>query len=195
MEQPIVIAVLAGTVREGRRSINAAKYVAEFGRQLPDVEIVFVDPRDLNLPGDGDDPAKRDPTYAAVTERADAFYIVTPEYNHSLPSSLKRMLDSEFGNYFHKPVAFGGVSNGNWGGVRVCEALLPVVHTMGMAVIKTELYFPRVQDIFDEDGSMKPEYQERYQQNLAKAYEELLWYARLLKRGRPQAETPVEGNH
>lgn len=194
MDQPIVIAVLAGTVREGRKSINAAKYVAEFGRQIPGVEIVFVDPRELNLPGDGDDKAKRDPHYAEVTERADAFYIVTPEYNHSIPSSLKRMLDSEFDNYFHKPVAFGGVSNGNWGGVRVCEALLSVVHTMGMAVIKTELYFPRIQDIFDENGVMKAEYEERYQQNLKKAYEELIWYARLLKQGREQ-NTQNENNH
>src|SRR6476659_576620 len=137
MENKIVVAVIAGTTREGRLSINAAKWVAEQGRQRDDVEVIFVDPRDFNLPGDGNkDEHSRDPRYTDITAKADAFYVVTPEYNHSFPSSLKRLLDSEFDNYKHKPVATAGVSNGPWGGVRACEALLHVYHTMWMVAAK-----------------------------------------------------------
>jgi len=114
MDEQIVIAVLAGTTRVQRRSIIAAKWIAEFGRQQPGVEIIFVDPTELYFPGDGNDPEGKDPRYSEITARADAFFIVTPEYNHSFPGTLKRMLDSELANYNHKPVAFAGVSDGNW---------------------------------------------------------------------------------
>jgi chromate reductase len=183
MAEKVVIAVICGTKREGRLSFNAAKWVAEQGRQLPDTEIIFVDPRDYDLPPDGAPEDGENQAYAEITKRADAFYVVTPEYNHSIPSSLKRLLDSEFGNYKHKPVATAGVSNGPWGGVRVCEALLPVYHTMWMVPVKPELYFPKVQDIFDEQGAMKPEFTEMQTKNVQNAYKELIWMARALKAG------------
>ena len=188
MDERIVIAVLEGTVREGRRSLAVAQWMAEFGRQQPNVEIVLIDPKDLNLPGDGDNPNTGDPRYIDDIARADALVIVAPEYNHSVPSSLKRMLDSEGADYRHKPVALVGVSNGSWGGVRVCEALLPICHTLWMVNIKPELYFPRVQDIFDESGAMKPEFEPRYIKNAQAQYDELIWMARLFKAGRRQPE-------
>lgn len=184
--EPITIAVLAGTTRDKRLSIHAARYVAEYGRQLLDVEIVFVDPKELNFAGDGNDPEGKDPRYSEIVARADAFFIVTPEYNHSFPGSLKRMLDSEFASYLHKPVAIAGVSNGSWGGVRACEALLPVCHRLGLINIQPELYFPRVQDIFDEEGRIHDEYSSRYEENVGKSYDELIWLGRLLKAGRVQ---------
>lgn len=187
MEQKLVIAVICGTKREHRRSINAAKWVAEQGRQRGDVEIIFVDPKDIDLPPDGAPEDGENPTYKEITAKADAFYVVTPEYNHSIPSSLKRLLDSEFGNYKHKPVATAGVSDGPWGGVRVCEALLSVYHTMWMVPIKPELYFPKVQNMFDESGALKPEYVDMQTKNVQRAYGELVWMATALKAARQVA--------
>lgn len=181
---PLTIAVLAGTSREQRLSIRAAQYVAEIGKQYDDVEIIFVDPKDFTFNGDGNDPEGKDPRYGEIITKADAFFIVTPEYNHSIPGSLKRMLDSEYGPYLHKPVALAGVSNGPWGGVRVCEALLPVCHRLGMVNILPELYFPKVQDIFDESGAINDEFSEMYTKNVGKSYDELIWFARLLKGAR-----------
>src|SRR5258708_153394 len=124
MSMELTILVLAGTTREQRKSIHAAKLVAMIGQQRPNVNIVLVDPIDFNFPGDGNDPAGKDPKYSELTKNADGFFIVTPEYNHSFPGSLKRMLDSELHNYIHKPVAFAGASSGMWGGVRAVEALV-----------------------------------------------------------------------
>jgi NAD(P)H-dependent FMN reductase len=180
----IVIAVIAGTTRVQRQSIKAAEYVAEFGRKLDGVEIIYVDPKDFNLPGDGNDPEGKDPAYTAITAKADAFFVVSPEYNHSFPGSLKRLLDSELENYIHKPVALAGVSNGGWGGVRAVEALVLTVREMGMAVTFTSVYFPRVQNIFNELGVINDEFTDRYAHNLHNAYGELLWMARVLKQGR-----------
>jgi len=176
----LTIVVLAGTTREKRESIKAARYVAEFGRQLPELEIIFVDPKDFNFAGDGNDPEGKDPRYSEITAKADGFFIVTPEYNHSFPGSLKRMLDSELENYNHKPVALAGASNGGWGGVRAVEALVPSVREMGLVVTSWSVYFPRVQDLFDESGQLKAENMERYNQNLGDAYKELIWMTKAL---------------
>ena len=182
--EKIVIAVICGTKREGRRSIQAAKWVAEQGRQRDDVDIIFVDPAEIDLPPDGAPEDGENPTYRDITAKADAFYVVTPEYNHSIPSSLKRLLDSEYGNYKHKPVATAGVSDGPWGGVRVCEALLSVYHTMWMVPIKPELYFPKVQDMFDQQGQLKPEFVNMQTKNVQNAYDELVWFAKALRAAR-----------
>src|SRR2546430_7803059 len=87
MEQTITIAVICGTSREGRETAKAAQWAAEIGRKQPGGEIIFVDPAEYSLPGDGRDV--HDPRYSEITAKADAFYIVTPEYNHSFPVDRK----------------------------------------------------------------------------------------------------------
>ncbi len=177
----ITIAVLTGTTRAQRQSHKVAHYIAEFGRQLAGVEIIVVDPTEFNFPGDGNDPEGKDSRYSEITARADAFFVITPEYNHSFPGSLKRMLDSELENYNHKPVAFAGVSDGNWGGVRAVESLVPAVRETGLVTLSWDVYFPHVQAMFEATGALKPEYAERYDRNLGKLFDELLLFARLLK--------------
>ncbi len=184
MEDTITVAVLAGTTREKRESIKVAHYIADFVRQQPNVEMLFVDPKDFNFPGDGNDPEGKDPRYSEIVAKADAFFIVTPEYNHSFPGSLKRMLDSELQLYNHKPVAFAGASDGNWGGTRAVESLVPAVRETGLVVMSWDVFFPYVDKMFNEDNSLKDEHRERYDRNVGKLLAELLWFARLLKKGR-----------
>ena len=184
MNDKLTIAVLAGTTRAQRASIKAARYVADFASKLPDVEVIFVDPVDFNFPGDGNDPEGKDPRYSEIVAKADAFFIITPEYNHSFPGSLKRMLDSELELYNHKPVAFAGASDGNWGGVRAVESLLTAVRETGLVALSWDVYFPHVDKMFDEQGAILEEYRERYERNLGKLFDELIWFARLLKSAR-----------
>lgn|SRR5487761_1267062 len=186
MDEPITIAVIEGTIREKRESIKASRYIAEFGRKQPGVELIFVDPVDFNFPGDGNDPEGKDPRYSEISAKADGFFIITPEYNHSFPGSLKRMLDSELQTYNHKPVAFAGVSNGSWGGTRAIESLVPAIRETGLVALSWDIYFPRIQDLFDETGQLKPENRESYDTNLQKLYDELIWMARLFKTARSQ---------
>jgi NAD(P)H-dependent FMN reductase len=187
MHQPLTIAVLGGTTRLQRQSINAAYYIAEFGRRLPNVEIIFVDPVDFHFDGDGNDLEGKDPRYTEITANADAFFIVTPEYNHSFPGSLKRMLDSELANYNHKPVAIAGVSNGNWGGVRAVEQLCLAIRELGLVAMSWDMYFPYVQTIFNDDHSIKDVHKERYEKQLTKLFTELIWFADMLKTNREES--------
>lgn len=184
---PITLAVIAGTTRVQRLSHHAAHYIAEVGRRQPGVEVIVVDPVDFTFNGDGNDPEGQNPRYGAIVEKADAFFIVAPEYNHSFPGSLKRLLDSELARYNHKPVALAGVSNGGWGGVRGVEALVGAVRELGLVVMSWDVYFPRVQDIFNDQGIMEAGMVDDYDRRTQQLYDELLWFARTLKQARPGA--------
>jgi NAD(P)H-dependent FMN reductase len=184
MDQSITIAVIEGTLREKRESIKAARFVAEIGGQFEGVDIIFVDPADFIFPNDGNSTEGKDPRYTEIVTKADGFFIVTPEYNHSYPGALKRMLDSEYKAYHRKAVAVAGVSNGDWGGTRAVEGLLPALRSLGLLPVRLTAYFPRVQDIFDENGHIRPEQADKYTKAIKGEFAELIWTARALKWGR-----------
>lgn len=177
----LFLPVLLGTTREKRRSIRPAKFIVEHLNARDGISSILVDPRELNLPGDGNDPEGKDPKYTEITEEADGFVIVVPEYNHSFPGSLKRMLDSELKNYIHKPVNLVGVSSGGFGGVRAIESLVPVVRELGMAVTFADVMVKGSKDAFD-DNSQPTDIE--FTARLDKAIDELVWYAKTLKYGR-----------
>lgn len=183
----LFIPILEGTTRIKRHSIHVANLVFDVSKEYEELETILVDPLDFNFPNDGNDPEGKDPKYTELTMKADGFFIVTPEYNHSIPGSLKRMLDSELKNYIHKPVAFAGVSSGMFGGARAIEALVTTVREMGMVSTFTDVHFPKVQEIFDEQGTLQDE---AYIKRIKRTFDELLWMAKVLKHGResvPQA--------
>ena len=182
----LYIPVLAGTTREQRKSIYAARLVAEVGNTFEGVETEVIDPKDFSFPGDGNDPEGKDARYTAITDRADGFFIVSPEYNHGYPGSLKRMLDSELENYIHKPVAFGGVSKNQWGGVRGIEALVPAVREMGMIATFSDMQFPKVQELFDDNGALLNEH---YRDYVKAAWTELIWMTKVMKYGRENIDS------
>ncbi len=177
----LFILIIEGTTRPKRESIKAAKFIYEVGKTIEEIDVTLVSPEDFNLPYDGNDDENRDPRYTELTAKADAFFIVTPEYNHSFPGTLKRLLDAELDNYIHKPVAFAGVSNGSWGGVRAIEALTMSVREMGLVATFTDMHFPRVQDMFDENGKI---IDEKNIKRVKKSFNELIWMAKTLKYGR-----------
>lgn len=174
----LFIPVLQGTTREQRKSIHASRYMAKLAEQFEDVKTEVVDPKDFNFPGDGNDPEGKDPRYSQLTAEADGFIIVTPEYNHSFPGSLKRMLDSELKNYIHKPVGFVGVSSGRFGGVRAIESLIPTVREMGMVPTFAETPIPNISEQFDDGGNPTQDWLEGA---LKKTWMEVIWMAKAMK--------------
>jgi NAD(P)H-dependent FMN reductase len=177
----LFIPILLGTSRPKRHSHKVAKLIEERGKTIQDLQVQIIDPLDYNFPFDGNDEENKDPRYTQITAQADGFFIVTPEYNHSFPGTLKRMLDSELTNYIHKPVALAGVSDRIFGGVRAIESLLPALRELGLVPTFADLYFPEVQKLFDQQGTLTDA---SYKQRIDRAYEELIWMAKTLKYGR-----------
>lgn len=181
------IVIIEGTRRVQRKSILAARLIEKIGKEhyADVIDTVFVDPNDFQLPGDGNDPEGKDPRYTEITQKADAFFVVVPEYNHSFPGSLKRLMDSELQTYNHKAIAFAGVSDGQWGGVRAIEAMVPAVRETGLVVLSIDVQFPKIPELFDEQGNLLDE---KYIKRVKRIYDELIWMAKTLKYGRESIE-------
>lgn len=184
MESKINIVIIAATTRKKRKSIHAAKLIEEIGKEFEEIETTFVDIVDFfPLPGEGNDEESKDPRWVQINQNADGYFIVSPEYNHSFPGSLKMLLDNDLGNYTHKPVSIAGVSSGQFGGARMIESLLSPLRELGMVVTSKDVYFPYIQDIFPE-GEPNIQKIEKLKPSIKKAYEELIWMAKTLKWGR-----------
>lgn len=175
------LAIIEGTTRPSRLSIHAAKLILQVANKYDDLQATLVDPLDFNFPLDGNDDSERDPKFTQITKKAEAFFLVIPEYNHSFPGSLKLLLDSELNNYIHKPVAFAGVSKGPWGGTRGIQSMVPVVRELGLVATFTDVHFPFVSKLFDDQGNLQ---EKDYIKRVKKSLDELIWMAKTLKHGR-----------
>ncbi len=184
-EQPrLFIPILLGTIRQGRESEKVAHLLLSYIQDHhPEIETQLFDPRTMDLPPDdeGTELAGRNPEWQSAILRADGLIIVSPEYNHGYPGSLKRALDVLLKEYIHKAVGLVGVSSGWAGGTRVIEALVPVMRELGLVVTFSDLYFPRAQDSFTEAGLPKDE---GVYKRIDQFLEELTWMSKTLKWGR-----------
>src|SRR5215813_5619789 len=179
----LFIPLLLGTPRRNRESEDVAKWVYSKLVEREELESQYFDVCDFRLPQDhyGQEIKDQFPEWRDAVIKADGLVIVTPEYNHGYPGSLKAVLDLLLKEYIHKAVAFVGVSAGPWGGTRVIEAMVPMARELGLAVTFTDLNFPFVQKTFDEHGKLlDPAFDKRAKDFL----DELVWMARVLKWGR-----------
>lgn len=179
----LFLPMLLGTNRKLRKSSLAAHWLFGEMKKRPEIETRFFDTAEFALPHDdyGEEIKDRFTEWREAIVRADGLVIVTPEYNHGYPGTLKAVLDLLLKEYIHKAVAFVGVSAGPWGGTRVIEAMVPMVRELGLAVTFTDLNFPKVQSVFDEHGKLlDPAFEKR----AAGFLDELIWMSRVLKWGR-----------
>jgi len=180
-QKPLFIPVILGTVRRGRASESVAKFVfAELGKRQG-VETELVDIREIQLPPDDEGEEIKDARFSATVERADGLVIVTPEYNHGFPGSLKRVLDTNLKEYIHKAAGVCGVSAGGFGGTRAIQSLLPVLRELGLVTIFWDGNFSGAQKLFDADGKLLDE---SYVKRVDKFLKELIWMSKVLRHGR-----------
>ena len=177
------IPVLLGTNRKMRQSAFVAKWLVGEMEKRPEIRTRLFDVADFQLPHDDYGQGLKDqfPEWRDAIVQADGLVIVTPEYNHGYPGSLKAVLDLLLREYVHKSVAFVGVSAGPWGGTRVIEAMVPMCRELGLAVTFTDLNFPFVQKTFDENGKLL-DY--AFDRRVIDFLDELVWMSRVLKWGR-----------
>ena len=154
--------VLLGSTRQGRVGGRIARWFLEQARGRDDLVLELVDLRDWPLPffdspvpparGSYEDPAQQ--AWAAHVARADAYVLVTPEYNHGYPAVLKNALDHLFAEWRGKPVAFVGYG-GTGGGIRAVEQLRQVVVELDMHPLRDAVHIHRAYAAFDDHGQLR----------------------------------------
>src|SRR5919202_1739726 len=151
--------VLVGSVRSDRQGIRVARFVQRaLTRRGHDVSLV--DPVELQLPlldrmykeyskGAAPEPLEK---LAALYRRADAFVVVSGEYNHSIPPALSNLLDYFIEEYFWRPSAIVCYSAGAFGGVRAAMQLRAMLCELGTPSISSLLPIPEIGTALTSEG-------------------------------------------
>ncbi|MFC7590577.1 NADPH-dependent FMN reductase [Nonomuraea antimicrobica] len=191
------LAIIVGSVREGRFGPVVASWVADQARTHGGFEVEVVDLAQVELPlalpdvspkfsdEDYPRPAGMAPLTSAL-DRADAFIVVTPEYNHSYPASLKAAIDWHFTHWTAKPVAFvsyGGAAGGRHAVLHL-ENVLTELHAV---TIRDGLSFPFYYTAWQDGRPLDPE-SSGYAKTLL---DQLAWWAGALRSARETAPYPA----
>ncbi|MBC7462621.1 MAG: NAD(P)H-dependent oxidoreductase [Thermoleophilia bacterium] len=168
-QQPVTLLALAGSLRAAsynRRLVRLAAELAPAGVRLVEyTDLNTVEPFDEDVEGNGATPGAD--AFRAAVAAADGVFIVTPEYNGSVPGALKNALDwasrapdaprndLQRSPMYGTPVAVASVSTGQFGAVWARDELLKSLRTQGArAVVEPSVTVPNAATAFNEDGTL-----------------------------------------
>jgi len=182
MEQNLRLAVIVGSTREGRFGPTVARWFAAQAETQPEFDVDVIDLVDADLPPVlAKHPNAAVAAYRERLDAADAFVVVTPEYNHGYPAPLKQAIDLAHPEWQAKPVAFvsyGGVS----GGLRAVEQLRQVFNELHAVTIRDSVSFHNAWPLFDDDGWLRED--NGADVAAKKLLDRLGWWARALRAAR-----------
>jgi NAD(P)H-dependent FMN reductase len=158
--------IIVGSTRPTRAADRVTPWVIDRATAHGGFEVEVIDLRDWPLPifgehmgtiGDFQNPTYSDPIVKRWNQKineAEAYLVVTPEYNHSIPGVLKNAIDSVFVSFAfrNKPLATVGYSGGIAGGVRAIEHLAQIAVEAELVPLRSSVIIPQVVEAFGIDG-------------------------------------------
>ncbi len=182
---PIRVTVIVGSTRDGRLAPSVAQWFEGQIGQRDDMVTDVVDLLDDPLPDSLDDKA---PAVRALRPRlaeADAFVLIVPEYNRSIPGPLKTAIDCFQSEWEAKPVGFVSYGLGMAGGVRAVEHLRQIFAEFHAVGVKDIVTFPRIMEHFDAEGNF-PVNSSGCDAAAKTMLDELAWWGRALREAKAQ---------
>ena len=185
---PLNIVIFYGSVRSERQGIKAARFIVNQCRERGH-EVSLIDPVQYPLPlldkmYKEYEPSEAPQVLEDMAGRiipADAYIVVSGEYNHTVPPALANLMDHFLEEYFWKPSAIVCYSAGPFGGVRAAMTLRAMLAEMGTSSIPSILAIPGVQNAFNDDGAPLDD---NYPRRANRFLDELEWYANAMKDAR-----------
>ncbi|MDR3642447.1 MAG: NAD(P)H-dependent oxidoreductase [Candidatus Doudnabacteria bacterium] len=187
------IPVILGSVREGRKSEAPARYILEkiqaagYASQLVDFKTMplpfYNAPTVPVVYFKTQYPDANAQKWSDIARAADAFVIVSPEYNHGYTAIIKNALDWGYLEFEKKAFGLVGVSNGTASGARMIENLRPIIENFGAVAMRETIMIGPVEKYFDDNGKLLDPGLDKKIEGLLKS---LAWWAEALKRAREQ---------
>jgi NAD(P)H-dependent FMN reductase len=174
------IAVIAASVRTGRKSDRVASFFINYIRENKIGEPLLLDLEQINFPLFHErlkflkDPPASLVEFSDHIKSVDGIVIVTPEYNGGYPASLKNAIDVLEPEWKRKPIAIATVSAGAFGGMNMISSLQFSLWKLGACTVPAMFPVPTVEKTFDENGV--PADKEGTEKRAAKFLGELQWY-------------------
>lgn len=186
------IKIILGSVRDGRFGDKPAEWIKEIAKQREEFSVELLDLKDYQLPmfHEAVSPANVEGKYekeeanrwAEKIAEADGFIVVTPEYNHGYPASLKNNIDYLYKEWNGKPICF--VSYGSTGGARVIQQLREVSIELQMAPIRNSVHIMSPWFLTEADGTLKSGVLDTYVKSAENMLTQFTWWVKALKNAR-----------
>lgn len=186
---PLRLSIILGSTREHRFGTTVTRWFTDQTTKHPDIKAELLDLAKADAPTvhrSDLEPGMRN--FVDRVNAADAFVVVTPEYNHGYPASLKSAIDSAYDEWHAKPVGFvsyGGIS----GGLRAVEQLRQVFAELHAVTVRDTVSFHNAHDAFDAHGH--PHDGEGPSQAAKTMLDQLTWWGTALRDAR--ARVPYRG--
>lgn len=156
---PKNIQLIIASTRQNRLGAQVAEWVKTHADAHEELNIEIVDLLEQDLPffnaGVGPmyapDVSDAGTAWAEKIEQGDGYIFVTPEYNRSIPASLKNAIDFLYTPWLTKPAAI--VSYG-WidGGAGASKHLHDILSWVKMDISEDQVHLKLHADILGEDG-------------------------------------------
>jgi NAD(P)H-dependent FMN reductase len=180
------VAVIVGSTRNGRFGPTVAGWFTARARRRGDLEVDLVDLAEAGLPQTLTDEGEPLPgTVADLAVRlaaADAFVVVTPEYNRSFPAPLKTAIDWYYEEWQAKPVAFVAYGRES-GGLHAIDQLRQIFTELHAVPLRDAVSLPRYWNLFAADGTW-PKAAADCNTAATAVLDRLSWWARALRDAR-----------
>ena len=153
------IEIISGSPRINSVTRRVAVNLKKWLDSNTEHETNIIDMKDWNLPAVQSVFVSVDRTpddFKPLAERifkADAFILVTPEYNGSYSPAMKNLLD-HFPKQHHKPFGIVTASPGAFGGIRASQQLLQLIPSLFGIASPYMLIVPAIDKKFDEQGTL-----------------------------------------
>jgi chromate reductase len=118
-------------------------------------------------------------TLSKKIKNADAYVMLSPEYNHSMSPALSHMLN-HFGSssYSYKPSLITTYSQGQWGGARAAVNMRTFLGELGCIAVSAMIHVPRAHLVFTEKGEIvETESRSDWDSYLNHGLAQLYWWA------------------
>ncbi|MEU6564555.1 NADPH-dependent FMN reductase [Nocardia nova] len=160
----VKLAVIVGSVREGRFGPVVADWFTEQARRHDGFDVRVVDLAEVDLPlalpavspliePNPVRPQGMLPLTHALDE-ADAVVVVTPDINRSYPASVKVAVDWHYSQWNGKAIGFVGYG-GKSGGLYAIGHLRQVFNELDAHTVRDYVSFPRYFELFDGNGDLR----------------------------------------
>lgn len=182
------IEIISGSPKKDSVSNRIAVFLKKHLTAVTHHTIDIIDVREWNLPllqQVFTSEEKTPDAFKPLAKRmfaADAFILVSPEYNGGYSPALQNLLD-HFPKQVHKPFGIVTASPGPMGGMRSTQQLLLLIPALFGIASPHMLVTPMVDKKFDAEGNLvDPD----FQKNIDNFVNEFLWLAQALH---PELET------
>ena len=187
------IEIIAGSPRKNSLTQRLALSLEKHFKENTEHEIGLIDLRDHHFPHvqkvitSPDEAPKEVKDIAQRMFHADAFIIVTPEFNGSYSPAMQNLFD-HFPKQHHKVFGLATASPGALGGLRAAMQLQQFVMALFGIASPYMLITPQIDKKFDADGNL---IDPSFQKSIDTFVKEFLWLAEKLV----DEKVSVNANH